>query len=520
MMGSLRFFRTTTIGLSLLLLTGPTLASADCPPGSGIEFPYLSNQEFICLRTSFHATLDYFNTVIDARQDCFAKEISGKEKPGKLQCLFPITVDQPGTTQDKDTDRRLRAAEARMTARILTHCTNIDLSVLGYPGFCPDPTGAPYDAFDHNRCLLDAAKGLSTFLLNVEHPSPFPGFLQENEQICQDTVARHSANMTRSEFEWRGRCLLKQSVRAIELPPEINCRREVDPQDPMTDRSYTDERIVEAHNFLLRGIPNACPAINIENLGFPWLCPFPNNDSVYPLPALVECMFDYHHHPIFRFLDLIFPCSTECGNGYLNVEEECDDGNNDYNLGDYCRRDCTQVACGDVNDDGVRNATDALFVLRSAVGLQSCSLLVCDINGDLKITAADALRLLQYAVGLPVALQCPDLSTTCGNGYLEAKETCDDGNDTYDNGQYCNSACLLVGCGDTNDDGKVNILDAQFILNASVGNQTCDASICDVTGNGVTNSTDALRVLMYAVGLPVNFNCPAPPETPPAPPIE
>ncbi len=518
-MGLPRFFRTSAIGLSLLALTASTPASADCPPGSGEQFPFLSDQEFVCLRTTFQATMDYFNTFVDARQDCFYKEIKGKVKSGQLDCLFPVSNDQPGTTGDKDTDRRLRAAEARMTKRILTHCTNVNLANLGYPGFCPDPNGAPYEAFDHNLCLLGRAKKLGTFLLDTEHP-PFPGYLSGDEQTCQDTVARHSANMTRSEFEWRGRCLLRQAVRALDLPPDVDCRREVDPQNPGTNHGYTDERLIEAHNFLLRGIPNACPAVNVGNLGFPHRCEFPDNSSVFPLPALVECMFNFHHHDVFRFIDLLFPCSSKCGNGVINLEEECDDGDNDYTRGDFCRKDCSIIPCGDVNDDGVRNATDALFVLRASVGLESCSLLICDINGDLKIRASDALRLLQYAVGLPVALQCPDVSVTCGNGYLEVKETCDDGDTSYNNGQYCNSACLLVSCGDTDDSGTVNVLDAQYVLNTSVGNRTCDVSICDVTGNGLINSTDALRVLMYSVGLPVALKCPAPPETPPAPPIE
>lgn len=519
MMGSLPNFRTTAIAFSLLAVTSPTIASADCPPGSGNEFPFLSDSEFVCLRTSFQATLDYFGTFVDARQDCFYKELVGKVKPGELDCLFPISSDQPGTTGDDETDRRLRSAEARMTRRILTHCTGVDLETLGYPGFCDDPNEAPYTAFDHNVCLLERAKGLGSFLLDTEHP-PFPGHLEGNEQYCQDTVARHSANMTRAEFEWRGKCLLRQAVRAIDLPPDIDCRREVDPQDPQTDRGYTDERVVEAHNFLLRGIPNNCPAINVENLGFPHRCEFPDNNSVFPLPALTECMWDFHHHDIFRFIDLIFPCSTKCGNAILNIEEECDDADNDYMNGDFCRDDCTLVSCGDTDDDGDQDVVDALYVLRAAVGLESCTLLVCDVTGDLKVRSSDALRLLQYSVGLSVLLECPDLSVTCGNGFLEEKETCDDGDSEYAFGDFCNSACLLVGCGDTDDSGAVTIFDAQYILNASVANVACSNEICDVTGNALVNSSDALRALMHAVGLPVAFNCPVPPETPPAPPIE
>ena len=111
-------------------------------------------------------------------------------------------------------------------------------------------------------------------------------------------------------------------------------------------------------------------------------------------------------------------------------------------------------------------------------------------------------------------------SAKCGNEFLNNEEECDDGDSEYDKGEYCNSACLLVQCGDTDDSGAVNIIDSQYILNASVGNQLCDNEICDITGNGQVNSTDALRALMWSVGLSIDFNCPAPPETPPAPPIE
>lgn len=519
-MASLPKLRTTLFGLSLLALLAPSAARADCPLGSGIEFPFLSDSEFQCQRTIFLATDAYFSTFLNARQECFNKELDGEVEPFLLRCLSPITVDQPGTTGDEQTDIRLRAAEAELTRRILTHCTNVSLETIGMPGFCKDtsPT-TPFDAFDMVRCLLTRSSQLGLFLLDVEHP-PFRDRMASNEVYCQKELASLSAQMTKGEFDSRGRCLVAQINRDLDLPPKIDCRREVDPQDPQVNRGFTDETIVEAHNHILRTIPNSCPAINFNNLGFPWRCEFPVNNSIFPLPALTECMFDYHHHDIFRFIDLIFPCSSKCGNGFLNVEEECDDGNTGYTGGDFCRGDCSRVACGDTNDDGRVNIVDALYALRAAVGLEQCTLLVCDVNSDLQITVSDALRLLQYSVGLPVLLNCPDLSVTCGNGFLEAKETCDDGDSAYNKGEYCNSACLLVSCGDTNADGRVSILDAQYILNASVGNVTCDLSVCDITGNGVVNSTDALRALQFAVGLSTNFNCPAPPPTPPAPPIE
>jgi len=522
-----RYLRFLALGLSVLALTSPSPASADCPPGSGIEFPRLTDDEFVCQRVSLNATVAYFYDFIGARQDCFSLEIDDKVVPGVLNCLAPITTAGPDTTGSEAADRRLRVAESQLTSAVLNACTNVQLVNLGYPGFCDDVTpNTPYNAFDHVQCLLTASQELGTYILNTEHPQPFPGVLPTpgglafNERTCQDNIGRLSSRMTSTEFDRRGHCLLRQSAGNLELPPEVDCRREVDLQAPDTGRNALNDDIVDSHNHILVFLPNACPAINLENLGFPWLCPSPDNSSIFSLPELTQCMFDFHHSEIFRYLDVIFPCSTKCGNGVLNVEEDCDDGDNDYMEGDFCRRNCSQVACGDTNDDGDVDIIDAQYVLRSAVGLEQCTLLVCDVTGDLRIRASDALRLLQYAVGLPVVLNCPDLSTTCGNGFLEPKETCDDGDSIYDTGEYCNSACLLVGCGDTDDSGTVTILDAQYILNASVDNVSCDLSVCDITGNQLINSTDALRALMFAVGLPIDFNCPAPPVTPPAPPVE
>ena len=55
----------------------------------------------------------------------------------------------------------------------------------------------------------------------------------------------------------------------------------------------------------------------------------------------------------------------------------------------------------------VVTASDALFVLRAAVGSASCELCVCDVNGSGTVTASDALVVLRRAVGQPVELACP-----------------------------------------------------------------------------------------------------------------
>ena len=52
-------------------------------------------------------------------------------------------------------------------------------------------------------------------------------------------------------------------------------------------------------------------------------------------------------------------------------------------------------------------ASDALFILGAAVGIQTCDLCVCDADGSGGVAATDALVTLRAAVGQPVSLECP-----------------------------------------------------------------------------------------------------------------
>jgi hypothetical protein len=67
------------------------------------------------------------------------------------------------------------------------------------------------------------------------------------------------------------------------------------------------------------------------------------------------------------------------------------------------------VLCGDVNDDGRIAATDALAILRTAVGSSDCGGLdscICNVDGSGDVTATDALMTLKYAVGIGLTLDC------------------------------------------------------------------------------------------------------------------
>jgi len=96
-----------------------------------------------------------------------------------------------------------------------------------------------------------------------------------------------------------------------------------------------------------------------------------------------------------------------CGNGLVDHIEQCDDGNTEPD--DGCEDDCSSdVVCGDASGNDIVQTSDALLVLRAAVGQAvSCPLYLCDADGDAKLRTVDSLRVLKRAVGQSVAMSCP-----------------------------------------------------------------------------------------------------------------
>ncbi|HYB98802.1 MAG TPA: CAP domain-containing protein [Candidatus Limnocylindrales bacterium] len=72
-----------------------------------------------------------------------------------------------------------------------------------------------------------------------------------------------------------------------------------------------------------------------------------------------------------------------------------------------------QGDCGQPASTGEQPvASDALSTLRTAVGSGSCEMCVCDVNDNGAVTASDALTILKAAVGHDIALDCPACATT------------------------------------------------------------------------------------------------------------
>jgi hypothetical protein len=100
--------------------------------------------------------------------------------------------------------------------------------------------------------------------------------------------------------------------------------------------------------------------------------------------------------------------ASACGNALLDVGESCDDGDVLWHAGEKCSGVCSLLACGDPDDSGTLTASDALFVLHTSVGIQTCDSCVCDVDSSGgAATVSDALRILRAAVQRPVEIVCP-----------------------------------------------------------------------------------------------------------------
>jgi hypothetical protein len=110
--------------------------------------------------------------------------------------------------------------------------------------------------------------------------------------------------------------------------------------------------------------------------------------------------------------------------------------------------------CGQPSSTGPDpSASDALHVLRAAVGLVYCvPSCICDVDASMKTTAGDALQVLRVAVGISVPLDCGDgCGVTTTTSFLSTTTTMgptaiERGRDLYD--LDC-ASCHKAGSHDT-----------------------------------------------------------------------
>ncbi len=169
----------------------------------------------------------------------------------------------------------------------------------------------------------------------------------------------------------------------------------------------------------------------------------------------------------------------ECGNGVVEAGEQCDDGNR-LN-GDCCDAGCSMEPQG------------------SACGADNevCTDDICDGTG--------------FCIHVPNSAPCDDgdpctVADHCSAGLCAGGEARE---------RICRVAGVCFACGQPLSRGNApSAGDALLVLRASVGLEDCALCVCDVNASDTLTTSDALAVLLTAVGAGGEaFACPSPSST-------
>jgi cysteine-rich repeat protein len=197
-----------------------------------------------------------------------------------------------------------------------------------------------------------------------------------------------------------------------------------------------------------------------------------------------------------------------CGDGDRNVwTEECDDGNGVDT--DECPSTCVHAWCGDgftretwyeecddantVDTDGCRNGC---VLSRCGDGVIESAVETCD-DGD-------------AWGGNACTDQCQP--ATCGDGRVWlGVEQCDDPDGRLYHGKCSPDCQMLEPCSDADGNGLTTSSDALKILRYAIDlERFCTPDRCDLNGNGRVTAIDATVALHQAAGFDVVLRCPVP----------
>jgi cysteine-rich repeat protein len=179
--------------------------------------------------------------------------------------------------------------------------------------------------------------------------------------------------------------------------------------------------------------------------------------------------------------------SRVCGNGTLDFNEQCDDGNTRNN--DGCSSFCTREAialCGNNLLDAGEECDDGNRVDHD--GCSGLCFLETPVCGNLFLETGEVCDDGNLVNGDGCSNTCQiEVLPVCGNSTIDIGETCDDGN--IRNGDGCSSSCRLEGPAACNDhidndrDGLVDMLDP----GCSNPNDTSEFNLTIVTPTSTPN---------------------------------
>ncbi len=437
------------------------------------------SQELQCRADIDRASRRYIERVHRVRQRCLRKVFRG---------ALPLATDCITGDGDADTQTRIEELRGRVGAIVPKHCTRANMAELGYPGRCRD-TNPPSNSFDVNdleSCIIDIHDEAITHMLELEYPpeQALPGRFVR----CVAGAARRAADMVRLEVRARHRCLFANETKFLQ---DDSCREPMPPYGAGTGDERADGRILRSYVGLLSGIPVVCNGVDLDFLGYTDDC-VDDTQGRFNSFDLKLCIFNDHRQIAADSVEVAYPADPVCGDGDVEGDEECDDGN-DIDT-DACLNSCLVARCGDGSvhagvedcDDGNSSDGDACKndckanVCGDAivnVGVEDCD--------DGNSSDSDACRNNCENAACGDGVTC--LAAGCSSGPNGSFEDCDDGN--VASGDGCSSECGIEFCGD----GVVNNNNEECddgLSNGSGPNQ-CRALSCKLPscGDGVVDDS-------------------------------
>ena len=485
--------RVISLAIAALTLLTPValLAPADA------DAQAISRTERRCRSSLARASRRYFDQTMVARQECERRRIQRRSEV-TTDCLAPVSE-----MNDQRTRQGLERATTRLSQDLADSCTGVDLAQLGFPGICGPPAdGADFDIFDLFQCTVDDTNALVDALLHVNFPT-FDGFFTDSAARCVRAVNDRARRMVKRELRARQDCMLQQEKGRFGFNSTIDCREQVPPYGLGTGDDKTDSAIVAAYRNLLTTLPAGCATANVRGLYGGNGCP-DSTGGGFNVFDLQLCVFDAHRAADPPLMELSFPSPPDCGNGQIEGEEQCDEGDDNSENGP-CLPDCTLAACpdglvcsqsacttgpsgGPENcDDGNQNDNDAC---RNDCADATCGDgVLCDGAGCSTGPGGGAEQCDEAAANdsgpclTSCALASCGDSTTCTSlqcttGPDGGPEACDDGGESTN----CNGDCSPSLCGDA----KINMTDMEecddgFANNQNVPNAcrtNCKLPVC------------------------------------------
>ncbi|MFP6625499.1 MAG: DUF4215 domain-containing protein [Deltaproteobacteria bacterium] len=363
------------------------------------------------------------------RYKCAHRKAIGK-LAAEVDCAAdPVDNGGTGTGYDRMDTRLSRSLKYK--GRLGKRCKDEDTAVVGVDATCGTNTT---DWDEIGQCALNLGHSSADTLFKLTYLAG-AGPLDKYERACRQKVSDAARRAVNSRLQSRSRCFRTEAKSGTDL----NCLATVGwPQARESTGSVKfDDKLKTGLSRVPSAVLSPCGPllVDVDTLGLAELVGGDRTGGEFTADDLLHATLDSILAQETAIVGAIYSGESYCGDGIVDEDEQCDDGNR---LScDGCDRDCTLPACNngalcgefETCDDGggglciksdgsLTKAKGVVCYTDSECGAGN----TCATNGD---DCTDACQ-----------------AATCGDGYVRVnREQCDGGLDNSNtNPDACRSS--------------------------------------------------------------------------------